>query len=117
MNAPESTSPSNVYSPNSSGRYNIRRRFLSTMVECRGMYVSPSFSAMYFLIELSETGIHSAYSFCWSFLALCRFLVAIACQSSVGVPLHSVVVSLLCSVDPLLNTPSQLLFPRSAGAA
>ena len=39
-------------------------------------------------------------------------------QSSVGVPLHSTVVSLAYAAgDPLLNTPSRLLFPQSAGAA
>ena len=56
MNAPESTSPSMVISPNSNGKYNILRRFLSTVVECRGIYVSPSFSAMYSLIEKGKLG-------------------------------------------------------------
>ena len=48
-------------------------------------------------------------------------MVAIAChrsQSSVGVTLQSVVKLLVYVVDDLLlNTPSHLLFPRSAGAA
>ena len=48
-------------------------------------------------------------------------MVAISCrlsQSSVGVPLHSMVVSISCMLgDPLLNTPSRLLFPQSPGAA
>ena len=48
-------------------------------------------------------------------------MVAIACclsQSSVGDPLHSTVVSLLYLVgDVLLDTPSRLLFPQSAGVA
>ena len=41
-------------------------------------------------------------------------------QSSVGLPLHSIAVSLAFVVGGFslpLNTPSRLLFPRSAGAA
>ena len=56
MNAPESTSPSIVISPNSSGKYSILLLFLRTIVEWRGIYVSPSFSATYSLIELSDVG-------------------------------------------------------------
>ena len=46
---------------------------------------------------------------------------AMACclsQFSVGVPVHSAVVSVVYMVgDLLVNTPSRLLFPQSAGAA
>ena len=56
MNAPESTSPSIVISPNSSGKYSILLLLLRTMVEWRGIYVSPSFSATNSQIELSDVG-------------------------------------------------------------
>ena len=56
MNAPESTSPSIVISPNSSGKYSILLLLLRTMVEWRSMFVSPSFSATYSSIELSDVG-------------------------------------------------------------
>ena len=56
MNAPESTSPSIVISPISSGKYSILLLFLRTMVEWRGIYVSPSFSVTYSLIELFDLG-------------------------------------------------------------
>ena len=56
MNAPESTNSSMVISPNSNGRYSIRLRFLSRMVECKYMQLFPSFSVKNFLIELSDLG-------------------------------------------------------------